>query len=376
MNGTCEHVKFLGVQFNPMFRVINIEKRYSEATPKNFIKIHPKELAKKIMQDKNGVAYGFTSTFEIIDSAGISPYFDIENVPNDKADELIKQIINDIIHLLREKTFVNVPRKMRSVLGDEGEKAYVAYVLTRNEGSLQHNGMSYHLIFPNLSTTQLNLRKLVKLLYRDHDEYKKYVDETVYSTNRLFRCPYQVGVANDGSGLYADSIHVIAGESTVLNKCGNVCIDTLIWSDCIGKSDYECEKFLARTTINGNSEKFTLHIQPRFMPDEREYINKELASGKRYGSSGDMKKNVLEQIVAATTAAIGAKKPAEKRVTDKDVYDRCIVLLEIIDSGVAYTKLKEYVDWYLAHDNSFNGFRLTPLQVNSAIDLIENKAKI
>ena len=357
-----------------MFRVINIEKRYYEASPKNFIRIPIDVFASKIFNDfRQTPDREITSTFEIIDSAGISPYFDIENVPNDKADELIKQIINDIIELMKTKTFVNVSSKYMNDLGKHGEKVYETYVLTRNEGSLQHNGMSYHLIFPNLSTTQFTLRKLVKLLYRDHDEYKKYVDETVYSTNRLFRCPYQVGVANDGSGLYADSVHIIDERSKYMKKIGKRYY-TRTWSD---KDLGDVIKdFFARTTINSNPQKSTLHMQPKFTDDDREYINKELASGKRHGSSGDMKKNVLQQIVAATTAAIGAKKPAEKCVTDKDIYDRCIVLLEIIDSGVAYNKLKEYVDWYLAHDNSFDGFRLTPLQVNSAIDLIENKAKI
>ena len=357
-----------------MFRVINIEKRYSEASPKNFRRIPIDTFVSKIFDDFNQKPdREITSTFEIIDSAGISPYFDIENVPNDRADEIIDEIIKDIIELMKTKTFVNVSRKYVDDLGKDGEKVYETYVLTRNEGSLQHSGMSYHLIFPNLSTTQFTLRKLAKLLYRDHEEYKKYVDETVYSTDRLFRCPYQVGVANDGSGLYADSIHVIDERSKYLER---VCTHyyTRKWS----KRDIDemRKDFFARTTINGNPRKSTLHIQPKFTDDDRAYINKELASGKRHGSSGDMKKNVLQQIVAATTAAIGAKKPVEKRVTDKDIYDRCIVLLEIIDSGVAYNKLKEYVDWYLSHDDSFDGFRLTPLQVNSAIDLIENKAKI
>ena len=357
-----------------MFRVINIEKRYYEASPKNFIRIPIDAFASKIFNDfRQTPDREITSTFEIIDSAGISPYFDIENVPNDRAEGIINDIIDDIIYLMKTKTFVNVSSKYMKDLGTNGEKAYEAYVLTRNEGSLQHNGMSYHLIFPNLSTTQFTLRKLVKLLYRDHDEYKKYVDETVYSTNRLFRCPYQFGVANDGSGLYADSVHVIDKRSKYMKKIGKHYY-TRTWSN----KDLEdvIKDFFARTTINGNPRKSTLHMQPKFTDDDRAYINKELASGKRHGSSGDMKKNVLQQIVAATTAAIGAKKPVEKRVTDKDIYDRCIVLLEIIDSGVAYNKLKEYVDWYLAHDNSFDGFRLTPLQVNSAIDLIENKAKI
>lgn len=109
--------------------------------------------------------------FEVLSSNRRRMYFDIENIPSEK-----KTLINDLIKDLAE--FLDVDKEN--------------YALTLNTGS-RHPGLSYHLTFPYV-TAPLNMLNSVRNFKLKHPEYKDYVDELVYSNNRLFRLPNQHGI--------------------------------------------------------------------------------------------------------------------------------------------------------------------------------------
>lgn len=120
--------------------------------------------------------------FEVLSSDRRRMYFDIENIPSEK-----KTLINDLIKDLAE--FLDVDKEN--------------YALTLNNGS-RHPGLSYHLTFPYV-TAPLNILNSIRNFKLKHPEYKDYVDELVYSNNRLFRLPNQHGILqNDEEQLNRD----------------------------------------------------------------------------------------------------------------------------------------------------------------------------
>jgi hypothetical protein len=113
-----------------------------------------------------------TSIYEVLEKDIRRVYFDIEKIPFERKD-----MIYDIIKRLAE--FLEI---------DPND-----YALTLNTGSRLHPGLSYHLTFPykTLASNILNLVRTFKLKY---PEYTDYIDEAVYSKDRLFRMPDQYGI--------------------------------------------------------------------------------------------------------------------------------------------------------------------------------------
>lgn len=111
------------------------------------------------------------SIFEVLENSIRRVYFDIENIPFDR-----ENVIYEIIQKLAE--FMEISPD--------------TYGLTLNKGS-HHKGLSYHLTFP-FKTHATNILNLVRSFKLQYPEYVEYIDECVYSTNRLFRLPNQYGI--------------------------------------------------------------------------------------------------------------------------------------------------------------------------------------
>lgn len=114
------------------------------------------------------------SIFEVLENNIRRVYFDIEKIPFEE-DKMIYDIIT------RLATFMKIDPNN--------------YALTLNTGS-HHPGLSYHLTFP-FKTHASNILNLVRSFKLKYPEYTEYIDECVYNVNRLFRVPYQYGIAVD-----------------------------------------------------------------------------------------------------------------------------------------------------------------------------------
>lgn len=104
-------------------------------------------------------------------------YLDIEYIPTDQPD-LITDIITAFI------TFMEF---------DED----IQYCITKNEHSAQHEGLSYHVIF-SVAMDYRSMLKCVKTFHKAYPQYEEYVDDNVYTLNRLFRLPEQGKPSKEG----------------------------------------------------------------------------------------------------------------------------------------------------------------------------------
>ncbi len=107
------------------------------------------------------------SLLEILTERTVRMYFDIENIPRDKPD-MIYEIIKDMLNMLKI------------------EYDKFDYALTHNANS-HHEGLSYHLFIPVVST-KTDIYNFIKLFnYRTDYKYVDMIDYRVYGKNRLFR---------------------------------------------------------------------------------------------------------------------------------------------------------------------------------------------
>ena len=158
------------------FTVIYIRKTYKEALNSSFITTSKVEY----MADPD------VCVLEVLTNAKRRIYLDIECIPNDKP-EMINDIVTSFI------AFMQLPSDTK-------------YTLTMNAASANHSGLSYHVILP-YAMDYLLLKRCVAAFKVKHPEYEKYVDQSVYSHNRLFRLPEQGKPT--GQGIDNDDKHVI-----------------------------------------------------------------------------------------------------------------------------------------------------------------------
>jgi len=119
-------------------------------------------------------------------------FLDIENIPRDN-----RTIIKDII-----KSFSNLLEIEGEYLSNAMDGTFIFqrdfnndYVVTINEHSSSHEGLSYHVIYKNIYFRDRECYKvfLVKFLNL-YQDYTKYVDTSIYTSTRLFRLPYSKNI--------------------------------------------------------------------------------------------------------------------------------------------------------------------------------------
>ena len=116
------------------------------------------------------------SYYELLNE-NVKLYFDIEKIPINEPD-LINQIIKDLIDFFKKESNIDINK----------------YCLTINKGTKTHNGLSYHLIFPEYYiSSNYYLKCIVNKFIKLHYEYVNFVDGQVYARNRLFKCVNQYG---------------------------------------------------------------------------------------------------------------------------------------------------------------------------------------
>lgn len=151
------------------------------------------------------------TTYEVLMNDFYKLFLDLENIPESEPN-MYKRIIS---------TFADYAGIKLDV---------VPYGITMNTGS-HHPGLSYHVIF-NLTIHRDNLRNLVKRFKIKYPDFAGYVDSGIYTRNRLFRLPEQIGlVANkdkvqEGYDRFKDVHHIIELHNTGddENKDKNYCV--------------------------------------------------------------------------------------------------------------------------------------------------------
>lgn len=163
-------------------KIVNLKRSYKDnirSTWKSFSTVD------EVMADVNDKS---TCTLEVLDkneNMFRKLYFDIENIPKDK-ENMIYDLINDI------SDFLKIDKDQ--------------YALTYNSNSHAHPGLSYHLYFP-YKMNYLDMKKLVVLIKTKYPQYADYIDDSVYSSIRLFRLPNNGKVT--GRGVNNNDFHQI-----------------------------------------------------------------------------------------------------------------------------------------------------------------------
>ena len=171
-----------------MITVVDCYYSYTEAKQRNYRKYNIKDV---VDAWKNHAVISNVSRYEILKELIRRIAFDIEKIPTDQP-ELIYQIIKDLQRFLVDKGVCKEPPK---------------YVLTFNSGSKNHEGLSYHLIFYEYSM-HYNVQRALVLAFVNSDygnKYIEYIDCTLYSSVRLFKLPYYIGIIKANGEMQLDT---------------------------------------------------------------------------------------------------------------------------------------------------------------------------
>lgn len=337
---------------------IDIATSYSENVNDNIERKTADDIANRLKTDYKKI--NDNSLFEII-SNSCSPYFDIETIPYDQP-KLIISIKDAIIKTLQKYGKIELPKKIERK-GITPNNLMSSYVITANKQSLSHPGLSYHVIFPNLLTTQRLLKEFVYVLTHDYPEYKPYIDQSVYSKNRLFRLPYQAGInpPTMSKGRDVNSVHVIEYAHFLSSFCENNYINH-IPGEFI---EFERARSIFRACIISNHKyKQAKYITFKYPEEITNYIKqqrpKAISQTTLYIKDENIKQVYKERKQAC-------------KLTDEDIYNKCVVINELTTNETYKNKVNEFIEYYEANNKSFNNFRLTLEQIHGILTIMETK---
>lgn len=179
-----------------MITIIDCKQSYTEASPRNYKKV---SLQSVIDEISDRTVHTDKSRYEVLREPERRIYFDIEGIPEDKP-EMISEIVGKLDAYLKSIRLIDHDLK---------------YALTYNSGSLTHKGLSYHLILPEYKMNVKVIRNLV-IAFTHSDfgkDYIEYIDSSVYSSIRLFKLPYYIGMTRESIDTNPDNHHrIITGD--------------------------------------------------------------------------------------------------------------------------------------------------------------------
>lgn len=159
---------------------------YTQNRPSRYSRMPVKYVANELFKlSQNGVNTNI-STYEVLKRDVRKIYFDIEKIPVDQP-KLIYDMMNDINDFFKNKA------------GDQLTNGDMRFIITHNGDSANHDGLSYHLICYNYSMSYQNMKGIItEFVNTVGNKYFEYIDTSVYSTKRLFKLPYYIGIIKDG----------------------------------------------------------------------------------------------------------------------------------------------------------------------------------
>ena len=170
--------------------VVDCIHSYNEATRRNYRHYTVDEILKPI---REGKVVMDCSRYEVLMRADRRIYLDVEKIPTDKPNK-----INELI------TAFNAFFKSKNLIQED-----MKYALTFNSGSPTHEGLSYHLIFWEYSMNyRIQQNCILEFINSEYGkEFVDNVDTSVYSSIRLFKLPYYVGMLKTGIDTNPDNHH-------------------------------------------------------------------------------------------------------------------------------------------------------------------------
>ncbi len=121
--------------------------------------------------------------YEVLLDTPVKLFIDVDGIPTTEPN-LIFEFIDKFI------SFMNITFNVK----------INKFALTKNEGSLSHPGLSYHVYFPEYYLSKIYDIKFILLKFTEFDEDHKfydYIDGCIYHFNRLFRCPNQYNASRE-----------------------------------------------------------------------------------------------------------------------------------------------------------------------------------
>lgn len=337
---------------------VDIAESYTENVNHNIEHKKVDDVIQRLADDSKKI--NDKSLFEIIPNS-CSPYFDIETIPYDQP-KLIISIKDAIIKTLQTYGKIELPKKVMRK-GITPNNLMSSYIITINKQSLTHSGLSYHIIFPNLLTTQRLLKEFVYVLTHDYSEYKPYIDQSVYSKNRLFRLPYQAGInpPTMSRGRDANSIHVIEYAHFLSSLSINKYID-YIPNDSI---DFGCIKSIIPACIISNHKyKQARYITFKYPEEITTYIKQQRPKAISQTTMYIKDENIKQ---------VYKERKQARKLTDEDIYNKCVVINELTTNEAYKNKVNEFIEYYKANNKSFNNFRITLEQIHGILTIMETK---
>lgn len=213
-NGRRVHKSTYG---NPNLVVTVSIDDYKQATPGRYRSNHIAEVSQLLADLRNsGQVVTTRSCYEVLKRRVRKIYLDVEKVPTSCPD-LIHELCSDFTLFLCTK-------------GAEQITEEPSCVITFNKASATHEGMSYHVIFHNYAMDYKNMLGIVtEFVNTVGKKYIEYVDTSVYSSLRLFKLPYFVGIKRDvGIDDNPDNHHAIWNYEQLSNLSGIITKDYVI----------------------------------------------------------------------------------------------------------------------------------------------------
>ena len=307
------------MSYNKSFKsikIIGLNKSFSEFRKYNVLKFKsPEEFFE--YQEKNDKSY-----YEIL-SDYVKPFFDVENVTNPTRIHELFEYIKD-----RFKTCFNFD--------------VTDYVITKNEHSSNHIGLSYHIIIQKCC---IKLDLLDSFVKQEFKTFRDCVDFSIYHNNRLFRTINSYGITKDNTK-DMNSVHKLyeyTGNENVA-KINSIISYT---KDCF------------------NNILFSTNY-------EKNHVNKIYPKNKLINWSENTIRNRLLNYDIENDDIISPLKKYEDIIDEKDLYGKIIVLLEFPLKDVSKKLLLEIKEYYDIN-KSFEKFRFELKQIKYLIKLIEKQ---
>jgi len=125
-----------------------------------------------------------------------------------------------------------------------------SFTITINNNS-EHQGLSYHIIWP-YSIKFDNIKKYIIDFINHNPQYAAYIDSSIYSTRRIFRCPYQHKPAHKKNGRRINDYHKIIFSNGIDDIDNNLdlCISNSIIQNIFNLDDIKKSIDISYEDIN------------------------------------------------------------------------------------------------------------------------------
>lgn len=187
--------------------IVDCKTSYYDANKRNYKTVSVEEITDELRKKTVNTAI---SRYEVLKHNIRRLHFDIEKIPEDKPS-LIYEFIRDFNEYMREEC--SIEKNMN-------------YVLTFNNSSSAHKGLSYHVIFYEYSMDYRAIRDCL-IAFINHDlgkPYADYIDVSIYSAIRLFKLPYYIGITKEGIDTNENNYHRIVEDSSESDDVSHVII--------------------------------------------------------------------------------------------------------------------------------------------------------